>query len=770
MKLKFFLNGSLILPESFDYLKTNIKRVHFFYPTYFSEAPTNAEVGSPKADHAELLYLFAVRKISPDVLLIGTMFDGCGEPFIIPPVEMLKGYCRVASIVYDFIPLQSAKQYRPTLVHQMSYKFSLIRLSSCDVLLCISEYVKRQCQILIPGVRAEVIYGAAASSFKDFINDTNFARESFILYAGGLDERKNVATLLEAYSQLTPTLRERFPLRICCNNDSTHYHQLISSCRKLGIVSNVDFDLTPSDHQLAMLYRRCRLFIFPSKSEGLGMPVLEAMSFGAPILSSNSTSLSEIYNNEKGQFSPNSPSQLAQLIKSVILDDKLLEELQEYSLEQSKQFTWEQTARRCIEGLAGLSLMPKIQLPTLVETIEHMGFYALDTEEERINTSKALVNSYFNFVYYDISEFAWTSAKTGIQRVVANVLRYLPKTLPVNFKLVPISYHQDGIYRAVEFDNEAGKWIWKGSINPKFGDIYLGLDLCATQVVGNIEQLKTWKRKGVKFVFCVYDLVFEKFPEFVANQETVKVLHTWLCEVLKLADGIIADSETVSNEVQQWAKANGLFRPDVKYDFYHCASNFQSNMPIQSFNSSSLVEDKKSFTFITVSTIEPRKGYVELLKTFQRYIKNGGEAKLVIVGRKGWNSSEIINLINETPQVKWYSNCDDKTLISLYREADCFVFASHYEGFGIAVVEAAQFGLPLLLRDIPVFREIAKDNAIYFSESEHGKSLFDQMRYCVENRQSLPLSKAINPLTWESTSEMIVKSLRKMEMICNENI
>ncbi len=123
-------------------------------------------------------------------------------------------------------------------------------------------------------------------------------------------------------------------------------------------------------------------------------------------------------------------------------------------------------------------------------------------------------------------------------------------------------------------------------------------------------------------------------------------------------------------------------------------------------------------TFLMVGTIEPRKGYAEVLDAFEKLWDAGEKAELWIVGKQGWKAEQLAARLESLSAVRpltWYRSIPDDELEDLYRNAECLIAASLDEGFGLPLVEAAHHGLYLIARDIPVFREVCGDSATYFS-------------------------------------------------------
>ena len=123
-------------------------------------------------------------------------------------------------------------------------------------------------------------------------------------------------------------------------------------------------------------------------------------------------------------------------------------------------------------------------------------------------------------------------------------------------------------------------------------------------------------------------------------------------------------------------------------------------------------------SFLQVSTLEPRKGYAQLLDAFDHLWLTGTDVNLVIVGRRGWMVSNLVRRIKHHPALNkklfWFSHATDAELAALYNQSTGVVVASEAEGFGLSVVEGLWYKKPVIARDIPVFREIGDDNLVYF--------------------------------------------------------
>jgi len=125
---------------------------------------------------------------------------------------------------------------------------------------------------------------------------------------------------------------------------------------------------------------------------------------------------------------------------------------------------------------------------------------------------------------------------------------------------------------------------------------------------------------------------------------------------------------------------------------------------------------------LSVSTWEPRKGLEQLIHAFLRMKSEGliPDHKLVLVGERGWKDSTIVELARKSEAVVSLGFVEDASLAALYSGAEAFVYPSHYEGFGMPVLEARACGARVVTTDLPELREAGGEDAIYISPTEEG--------------------------------------------------
>jgi glycosyltransferase involved in cell wall biosynthesis len=166
--------------------------------------------------------------------------------------------------------------------------------------------------------------------------------------------------------------------------------------------------------------------------------------------------------------------------------------------------------------------------------------------------------------------------------------------------------------------------------------------------------------------------------------------------------------------------------------------------------------------FLMVGTVEPRKGHALVLDAFERLWAEGSKASLVIVGRLGWMSDALAarlrTLAVRESRLIWLENASDEYLEALYGAARALIAASEAEGFGLPLLEAARRGVPVIARDIPVFREVASTFARYF-DGRSVEDLADVVRaWSNEAKESaVPVGEA--GLSWQATTATLGQML-----------
>jgi glycosyltransferase involved in cell wall biosynthesis len=174
-----------------------------------------------------------------------------------------------------------------------------------------------------------------------------------------------------------------------------------------------------------------------------------------------------------------------------------------------------------------------------------------------------------------------------------------------------------------------------------------------------------------------------------------------------------------------------------------------------------------------VATIEPRKGHIQTIQSFEELWKTE-DINLVIVGKEGWKGLEdekrrtipqIINKIKSHKELNkrlfWLENISDEFLEEIYKISTALIAPSQAEGFGLPLIEAAQSNIPIIARDIPVFREVAKEFAYYFEDTNEANVLSKAIKNWLELYKADKHAKSHNIpwLTWQESTKILLDKI-----------
>jgi glycosyltransferase involved in cell wall biosynthesis len=195
-------------------------------------------------------------------------------------------------------------------------------------------------EVVYPGVDA--LYRPLAAAEVDAFRQREHLPERFVLHVGTLQPRKNIPTLLEAFAQLPdPDLH-----LVLAGGKGWLFDEIFRRVQALGLEKRVRFTGYVADEELPLWYNAATLFVFPSVYEGFGMPVVEAMACGAPVVASRSSSIPEAAGTAGLMFDPHDAADLADRMASVLNDPALSARMQQQGKEHAAKFSWEHAGRQ----------------------------------------------------------------------------------------------------------------------------------------------------------------------------------------------------------------------------------------------------------------------------------------------------------------------------------------------------------------------------------------------------------------------------------------
>lgn len=274
--------------------------------------------------------------------------------YVLPPLVT----CRSVVTIHDCIHLMFP-QYLPSRL-ALTYARTSIALASrrATRVLTVSESSKRDILrfVDVPADKIDVIYNAYDEQFGIEPLEENVIRvreryqlhDEFVLYAGNVKPHKNLERLIEAFDLVRKRGLDHLKLvligdeisRYAALRRAVHKHQLHKYVRFLGYLP---------EETLAVMYRLAGVFVFPSLYEGFGLPPLEAMASGTPVVTSNVSSLPEVAGGAAVLVDPYRPEAIADGIERVLCDETLRRDLRAKGLARARQFSWEASVTRVRE-------------------------------------------------------------------------------------------------------------------------------------------------------------------------------------------------------------------------------------------------------------------------------------------------------------------------------------------------------------------------------------------------------------------------------------
>lgn len=377
----------------------------------------------------------------------------------------------------------------------------------------------------------------------------------------------------------------------------------------------------------------------------------------------------------------------------------------------------------------------------------------------------------------DVSAIRADDLKTGIQRVVRALVWEFIQEPPAGFRVEPVYMSRDGgtwHYRyARAWTCNAlgilGEWASNDAAEFGAGDVLLVADFTSglfteAQRCGLLQSVRD---AGVTVNFTVYDLLPIQMPQMFPPG-TGERHAQWVQAGMAAADRAVCISKAVADDLGDYVES---VRPPgarrLKIDWFHLGADLDGSIPTGGMPEGSaqvLAALRARPSFLMVGTVEPRKGHEQGLAGFEALWSRGHNVNLVVVGKRGWMMDRLSERMRTHPEAGkrlfWIEGASDEYLQALYGAALCLFAASEGEGFGLPLIEAAQHGLPIIARDIPVFREVAGDHASYFS-GDSGEVVADNVQAWLQRWEAgtAPHSEGMPWLTWRQSAKRMLQCL-----------
>ncbi|WP_419759661.1 glycosyltransferase family 4 protein [Acidisoma sp.] len=712
-------------------------------------------VTSPRRRIADAIVRRHIAALQPDVLLFSSMFEIAPEDF--SPIDFRTYPARVtAAIVYDFIPVVFEELYLQDRRVRQNFFATMDVLKTADLLFAISESARQDAIAWLDVEPDRVVNISAAAD--DRFRQLPMAEEErrrvqtrfgltrpFVMYVSGADPRKNLRGAVEAFAALDVGVRRSHQLLLVTSLAGATATEFERFALDLGLEPDsliLARDVTDDD--LVRLLNTCRCFIFPSLYEGFGLPILEAMQCGAPVIAAGNSSIPEIVNRSDILFDPTRTASVAQTLQRVLTDESLRQDLASWGLERAKAFTWPKSARLMLDALerhiGAARIAPHVMPCELLdldgaktEFVEVLAG-APECDDDLEDFVACLLRSVPSFksdsqkrLLIDATDTSQSANWTGIQRVVRHLVSSFYELSTVD-SLVPLAVRLE-VDGPVSIPAFTASVLGHNPITASYpieiqpGDDLFMLDSNWIRYPEYNRVFDDVKHHGGRVITCVYDLIPEFHPQ-VCLSGVPEVHERWLRTAIATSNAILCISRAVADELVIYIRRyNVPHMKNLKIGWFHCGSDIRllgSNrtpgpLALQAFSGDSP-------TFLSVGTLEPRKNHAVLLDAFDSLWDRGVAADLCVIGRKGWNIEKLESRILNHPQLgkrlHWLADASDDDLVYGYKRATAVICPSIAEGFGLPVVEAARMGCPVICSDIPVFREIGSNGVLYFPPNE----------------------------------------------------
>ncbi len=649
---------------------------------------------------------YSISLFNADVLLITSFFDGFKDnslidfdkSFNLPPF---------VSILYDLIPLIKSNQYlNNDNEYRLFYLNKVNDLSNLDGILTISESSRKEA-IQYLKINPDYIFNISSAcdekNFSDLplkVSDDVKILGKFLLYCGANDSRKNLLSLIEAYSLLPLNLivKHKLVLTGPYSNDE------INLIKEWIIKFEIPFEYIVflgyvSDTKLSQLYQNCYLFIFPSLHEGFGLPVLEAMNCGAPVISSSLTSLPEIVGDNKFMFDPYNVKDISSLIYKSLTDSDFYKAICDNSVIRKNLFSWKLTAQKVINSLTTI-------LENKSKSLERLDY-----------DLKSLKDTQYNILISNLSNNRLIKLKYNV-----NLLKLLSAAISkINLQ------HKQILLRSYLKNNKTLKWSIEGPFDTSYSlailnrnyaiamhDYGQSVSLVSTDGLGDFEPnpeflsknkiIKHLYNNGKKnendFFICSRNLYPPRVNDVAGS---INILHSygweesefpqkWVKEFNEYLQGV----SVMSEQVKKILIDNGVNLPIAVTGL-----GLDHLSKIETTND--LYIKAKKFKILHISSCFPRKGIDILLKAYKNAFTSNDDVSLIIKTFDNVHNDIDIQLHELRKSYSLFpdvivikEDLNENQIKSLYLQADLLVAPSRGEGFGLPIAEAMFLGVPVI--------------------------------------------------------------------------
>jgi len=658
-------------------------------------APTPTKLIDDNHDRfrlAEKVYEDFLNSLQFDVLLVGSLFEGFSDN----TVTSLKGsgpYQRF-TILYDLIPLLFPDEYLGWDKIHHWYHDRLAHLQAASGLLAISQSARSEaidCLRMPAGKVVAIGTGTDPNIFNSRVPlDSRAIRKlgitrRFVMHTSAMEPRKNFDGLIKAFASIPESTRAQHQLVLVGRGNESYHEELRRLIGAQGL--GPDEVIMPghvSDADLVQLYRQCALFVFPSRHEGFGLPVLEAMSCGCPAIGSNNSSIPEVIGRTDLLFDPDDTASIANSMLAILTSNTARQDAISHATKHSKKFRWPSIASRAIKTMGK---RPSDYLPRYPSVEESVQYILADASSyqlhslDKIALAKAVVWNETQAVEY--------ISKTG--RAELNSWR-VEGPFDSSYSLALLNRETARALSEIGYHVSLFSTEGPGDFDPN--PFYL-------QLHPDLAEMHDRSKSEIQSDCDVVSRIL--YPPRVKDmQGKINALHHYAWEETGFPQEWVEEFNSsltmmtcLSRQVEKVMIDNGVVVPMITSG---CGVDHWTRVKSEDFSVSA-----KKFRFLHVSSCFPRKGAELLLDAYGQSFTAGDDVSLIIKTFENPHNGvatyleELRKSNSNYPHVELISaDLTDSQLKRLYETCDVLVGPSYGEGFGLPFAEALLSGLPVI--------------------------------------------------------------------------
>jgi glycosyltransferase involved in cell wall biosynthesis len=670
-------------------------------------------------------------------------------PRLLLPPPFNNAATRLILTLYDVIPCLYEQAYLADPQNRVFYKARLKLLREADHVLTLSK-TTRDDAVRLLGLdpeRITVIYGGVSDYFREPVEPREVARRGvmeqlpditgpYILYTGGSDFRKNMEGAIAAYARLPHPLRNTYQMVLVSPLLEWQKQSLTEYAQLQGVDGRVVLPGLVSDDLLRELYQACDLFVFPSLYEGLGLPILEAMRCGAPVMVSDRGSMKELMEIDWARFNPEDPADIAQVMARALTDESLRQQLIEYGLQRSRQFTWERVAHvtaDCYREIgASMVERPSWRIQQPVSQPIDAGLGRDGSQDDHQDHKEKYTRERKPQVYLSLRALqgpAWTRHRGWVRYVYDHAQQLLhdhpeliaglhfDKDVPVPKGLADFCGY--GLLQEYSLTHQ------RPLKADKIRDVFHIMSPIFPEGPVPLHQVfpPEFSRAGTRVVATLYDLIPLLFEyEFPADPRYRARYHSRL-RLIQEADHVLAISKTTANDA---IRLLGLSPERVTVIYSGISDNFwPPDLPAAELRKDVMRQVPQitgPYILSMMYAMGTRKNMEGIIEGYARLPqKIRRNFQLVLVGHGVEDIQRLIQHARKNgveDRLVSPGLVSEELLRELYQTCDLFIFPSRYEGLGLPILEAMRCGALVVTSDRPAMNELMEIDDARFNPED----------------------------------------------------